>query len=158
MADLEQSLRAARALAGPAAAAVADELRNVRGELVDLREALEDCEAGWWTDEIRDGLERIIAAHACRNRGADAAHRAAMSQLQGEADGRAAAEAAARAARAEAADLADLVEASERRLQRYLTTAIPIARATQGFVHSGRSAPYNNVHPLLFPNFTLAFN
>ena len=118
---MEKSLRAARALAGPAAAAVASALRDTRRELAELREALEDCETGWWTDEIRDCLERIAAVHDVRTRGAGAAHQAALSRLQDETDGRAAAEAAACAARAEAADLADMVEASERKLQRYHT-------------------------------------
>lgn len=119
MVELENSLRAARALAGPAARALTEAVRDTRTELADLRAAVEECEAEWWTDEIRDGLERIVAAYTARSRSAEAAQQAVISRLRDETDRRANAEGAARAARAHAAELADMVEACERKMQRY---------------------------------------
>lgn len=150
MVELERSLRAARALAGPAARTLTEAVHGTRTELAALREAVEACEAEWWTDEIRDGLERIVAAHAARSRGADAAHQAVLSRLRDEADGRAAAEGAARAARAHAAELAGMVEVCERKLQRYCCLLFSVCTLSSPGVVGSASTLGSLLHALVF--------
>jgi hypothetical protein len=64
VAELERSLAAARALAGPAAARVLAAVTATRGDLVGLRQDVMECQGQWWTDELGGRLSALHHAHA----------------------------------------------------------------------------------------------